>query len=969
MAASDPTRKFRFVSPGVFIDEIDNSRLPSEEGALIGPVVIGRAKRGPASRPVLIKSQQEFVEIFGEQVPGTVGGDVWREGNLSSPMYGTYAAQAWLASNSPLTYIRLLGEQSDNATVSGSAGWRTALTPNNAVASNGGAYGLFIIDSGSAVSALTGALAAVWYLESGAIVLSGTAREVDGVETPTTGSAILVKSTGANREFRAIVYNSAGTVVENTNFNFSRTSEKYIRKVFNTNPILTNSDIVASAALKTYWLGETYERHLSAHVTSSTAGSQFGVILGLEGPSTQLTYNSAGYFKFPNQPARTGWVISQDLAAQTSSFDPRNQQKLFRLESLYGGEWDSKNLKVSIQDIKRSNLSVDEYGTFTILIRDAKDNDLAPKVLERFSNVNINPASPDFVARRVGDKTLVWDDTKKKYDEHGVYDNNSRHIRIEMNDDVMAGMVNPAMVPFGFLGPLIHNSFAYISGSTTEVFPDETDAQTAYTASVVVGAGDIPHDNIQGTEMINVGTQLFTGSFEFPKLQLRVSASDAGTSQAKHAYYGVDTNDGASSKSHDLGYIDYNRVLPASYKDLTAEGAMVKHAYTFTLDDVSGSHVVANDLTVAGVYVSGSRANGTSISSVATNGWSDVLSNGHNRFTMPLVGGFDGLDVTEKDPFRNSSIASSPSEETDHVYYTLKRAIDAVRDAEVVEHNLAVAPGVTNEALTGHLVRTCEGRADSLAVIDPLGGFKPNSENTDAFADRVGDTDTIVSNLKARGLNSSYGATYDPWVQVRDTVNNAIIFMPPSVVALGTYASSEKQSALWFAPAGFTRGGLSANNSAGMPVVGVTRRLDKDERDKLYEVGVNPIAQFPAEGIVVFGQKTLQETRSAVDRVNVRRLMNHLKKQISIMAAQTLFDQNIEATWARFKGRADRFLASVAAQYGIVEYDVVLDETTTTPDLIDRNIMYGIVKVKPARAIEFIGLDFIITNSGASFDD
>jgi uncharacterized protein len=145
--------------------------------------------------------------------------------------------------------------------------------------------------------------------------------------------------------------------------------------------------------------------------------------------------------------------------------------------------------------------------------------------------------------------------------------------------------------------------------------------------------------------------------------------------------------------------------------------------------------------------------------------------------------------------------------------------------------------------------------------------------------------------------------------------------------------------------------------------------LTSKQRDKLYEVNINPIASFPAEGIVIFGQKTLQLTPSALDRINVRRLLVFLKKEISRIASTTLFEPNVETTWASFRSRADLLLNTVKQGLGLADYKLVLDETTTTPDLIDRNVMYAKVYLKPARAIEFIALDFIITRSGASFED
>ena len=222
--------------------------------------------------------------------------------------------------------------------------------------------------------------------------------------------------------------------------------------------------------------------------------------------------------------------------------------------------------------------------------------------------------------------------------------------------------------------------------------------------------------------------------------------------------------------------------------------------------------------------------------------------------------------------------------------------------------------------------------------------------------------------MKARNLNNSYGCAYYPWVTIRDNTNSTFVKVPPSVVALGVMANTERKADVWFAPAGFQRGGLS-QGAAGLVVTGIETKLTSRNRDDLYDVNINPIASFPREGIVVFGQKTLQAERSALDRINVRRLMLYVKKGISQISATTLFQPNVQATWTGFKTRADTFLGDVKIRFGVDDYRVILDATTTTPDLVDQNIMYAKVFIKPTRAIEFIAIDFIITKSGASFND
>jgi len=332
-----------------------------------------------------------------------------------------------------------------------------------------------------------------------------------------------------------------------------------------------------------------------------------------------------------------------------------------------------------------------------------------------------------------------------------------------------------------------------------------------------------------------------------------------------------------------------------------------------------------------------------------------------------LYGGFDGLDITERNPFRNN-LLSSKTELNNYAFNSVRRAIDSVSDPDVLDINVLTVPGITEQQLTDHVLNVSEQRGDTLGIIDVEGGFVPSTDTSSAETSRKGSVSSTVSTVETRRYNTSYGCAYYPWVLVRDDTTNATVWMPPSVVALGTMAYTEATTELWFAPAGFNRGGLSQGTS-GLHVLNVRDKLTSDDRDDLYRVNVNPIASFPAEGIVIFGQKTLQATPTALDRINVRRLLIFLKKRVSQIAKTILFDQNVKDTWDRFKGIVEPFLDSVKNRLGLTEYKLILDETTTTPDLIDRNILYAKVYLKPARAIEFIALDFFITNTGASFED
>ena len=197
--------------------------------------------------------------------------------------------------------------------------------------------------------------------------------------------------------------------------------------------------------------------------------------------------------------------------------------------------------------------------------------------------------------------------------------------------------------------------------------------------------------------------------------------------------------------------------------------------------------------------------------------------------------------------------------------------------------NLLVLPGITNESLTNHMIDVCEDRGDAMALIDLANVYVPQHEEykTSKRARVVGNVDSVSTALKDRRIDSSYGATFYPWVQTRDANSGRALWVPPSVAMMGVLASSQAASHLWFAPAGFNRGGLS-DGAAGIPVTNVSQKLTSKERDKLYESNINPIASFPSSGIVVFGQKTL---KNASRHLTSRHVLVgiYLKKQISIL--------------------------------------------------------------------------------------
>ena len=928
-------KNYRFVSPGVFVNEIDNSQLPASPAG-IGPVIIGRAEKGPALRPTTVNSFEEFVNIFGTPNPGRSGDDVWRQGaNTTATTYGMYAAQAYLRNSSPLTYIRLLGAESDNATVAGEAGWDAG--------ASGVAWGLVLFQTGAANTVLTGALGAIVYAQSGVeLQLSGNILRNTGTtyesSVALTGSDVVVLSANNDaKEFKTIIRDGS-TTVDTITTNFNRGDSSYIRKALNTNPQLLNTAITDGDNQEKYFLGETFDRHLDA-VLSDADSAIAGAWIRLTDGSTE-----GDDFRYDAQAAETPQIISCKLSPGSTP------TSLFKFVARgEAGDWTSKNLKVSIQDIKRSTNEENQYGTFSVVVRHLSDSDNVVRVVEQFNNCDLNPNSLNYVARKIGDSYDEWNQTERRYVRKGNYPNNSQYLYIDVNSDVDAGVTNPSLLPFGFEGIIKYKdlssqtgadrSVSWLSGSFTDVPATSGGAYT--TGGVFIVSGSTTTD--------------VTSSVTFPEPVLRISASAGNLQNPTDAYFGLQTSRGVGSTVFASSTIDLLR--PRGGAVGFEVGTEEELSPTFTLDDVSGS----------GVWVTGSS---TSTSLTSVNGAvAGVLDAGYDRFTVPLFGGFDGVDIKEMDPFSGVRMGGTATDTSSYAFFSIRRAIDSVADPEVVEMNLAAIPAQTQDGLTTHLVRTCEARGDALAVIDLPDAFVPREDGTEINRNNTQSTiTTLVNGLRSRNLNSSYGCAYYPWVRGRDTINGAFVWLPPSIPAIGTFSSSQRKTQVWFAPAGFNRGGLT-EGSAGIPVVDVAHQLRRIDRDNLYTANINPIAKFPAEGIVIFGQKTLQVTPSALDRINVRRLMIFVKKRISQIAAGLLFDPNVQQTWLRFKAQVEPFLANVRTNFGLTDYKVVLDDTTTTPDLVDRNILYAQIYLKPTRAIEFIAIDFNITRTGASFDD
>ena len=274
-------------------------------------------------------------------------------------------------------------------------------------------------------------------------------------------------------------------------------------------------------------------------------------------------------------------------------------------------------------------------------------------------------------------------------------------------------------------------------------------------------------------------------------------------------------------------------------------------------------------------------------------------------------------------------------------------AINLLGNQDAYNFNVIYAPGLNSQNAPGvvsDILTLAQERGDAIAVIDMV-----------TYGQQI---NTVIS--EAVGYDNSYGATYWPWVQIRSRETGKVNFVPASTLVPAVYEYNDKVSAEWFAPAGLNRGALST-------VLQPERKLTVNDRNLLYQGKVNPIATFPGVGTVIYGQKTLQQKPSALDRVNVRRLLIALKDYIGQIGETIVFEPNTQVTRNKFLNQVNPYLESVQQRQGLYAFQVVMDETNNTPDVVDRNQLVGTIYLQPTKTAEFIQLDFNILPTGTTF--
>ena len=673
--------------------------------------------------------------------------------------------------------------------------------------------------------------------------------------------------------------------------------------------------------------------------------------------------------------AESPWVISQKFGGAAND--------LFKLHSLDAGSAGSRKFKISIENIQASTNENDPYGTFDLLVRRFGDNDRNVQALERFTKLSLDPGNDRYIARVIGDRNLFYDFEKKPGGQRlvaeGIYPNASRYIRVEMAKEVSRGEAPETSVPCGFRGP----KHLVTSGSSimnaVPLYADIAD----HSSELLIGNDvfhrvSVPPMPLRHTVAVGVSPKKRVDADLYWGQQF--SVNDKRTEPNKnekvddtlHAlskwkpcmatntqHWWVGDNAGAADV--DGTVLDSDRF---NNNIFTLERIQVKTQSNDTPDPKQWDSAAYRRDGTLDVDISSSRFLDPS------KDFGTLSARRFLKFSFMMQGGFDGVNIFDKEKSSFSNVASS-REMTDNLSIpsgqggtngptisAYRKALDIIEEKSDCDIQLLVIPGQRHEGVTDYAIDTVEDRFDAMYIMDIQERDTTNNVVTSSLDQRISVTLT-AEDFAGRNLDSSFAAAYFPDVVLTDPVTQTNVQVPPSVAILGAYGLNDAVAHPWFAPAGFTRGALKG-------ILESQVKLNRDNLDSLYEVDINPITAFPhTPGVVAFGQKTVLASQSALDRVNVRRLLIEIRRRVRKLSRRVLFEPNREDTLAKFSQSVQPVLARIQQQQGLDKFKVVIDTTTTTQADVENNTIRGKIFLQPTRALEFISLDFVITNAGA----
>jgi hypothetical protein len=791
-------------------------------------------------------------------------------------------------------------------------------------------------------------------------------------------------------------------------------SPAYITKVLNTDP--------ARFQIDEHVLYADFPVEKEVAIVANDVGS-VGLVSGssnassTSGDNTQTFRDAFGRFDTRYSAAKTTNFISQPFG--TSEYD------LFYFETLHDGANTSQKYKISITDLVKSNDSANPYGTFTVLVRDFYDTDKNPVIIEQFPNCTLNPDDDAYVAKLIGDQKTFFNfdattpGERKSY-RAGTRQNKSNCVRIVMHAQVDEKKIPASALPFGFRGlPVPKTSdtltdspvaLSGFGGSLARRLSSVTTAGTIYhTGSIVppvpmrfkVTSNAV--DSAGGYVGKPGNLELVDASYYWGIKSEAVPTTGSVSNAIFRSNDGSTFNSLLTSYSKLLGIQKLDVLLTGSAADafcnnkftlarVALKNELVGRTLVNALSDISGTaeqHMLEtayirngvvdpNNYTVTPAG-EGNRLTFGSLYAVTSSIYFNKFTN-YAKFTNIFVGGYDGLNILDPDisSMDDRSMSSetggkavsslsiglnssyTPGTGTDNnVVSAYRAAAEILTNGYASSINVLAIPGARDTAVTNYVSSLVANYGFAIYLMD-IPGYDYNGSRV--FDGQTARPDVQVTGNKftARRINNNFVAAYFPDIVAKDASSSKNTRMPASIAALAAIGYNDAVTYPWYAPAGFNRGALSF-------VTNTAVKLNSADRDFLYDNRLNPITSFPGTGYVIFGQKTLQISKSALDRVNVRRLVNEVKRVVSNVATTFLFEQNNATTRAAFVAKITPLLSLIQTQQGIDGFRVIVDETNNTQADYIANRLNGRIIITPTRVVEFISIDFVVTDNSAMF--
>ena len=992
-----------FKSPGFFEREIDLSGTSASSfGTPAG--VIGTSLKGPAFLPVTVTSFDEFIEIFGKP---------------DGKQFGPYAVKEFLKNRDALTFVRVLGAGGDPTADTNNAGFKVegnnidASLDDTDVTTRPVGHTQFLIaeQNESALESVGNPLftdsdintAAAFNMVRGMILMpSGTrmmmhpnsalgawdadTTSYDDSATPDSDGLFKLILSGVLDDSGDPLYSTDGFDVKVFSASLDPDNDLYIKNILNTDP----TKFVEKGHL--LYADFPVEDDMLLSITDVKLASDWD-------SATETGLKGFGDFTSPYTSPKTTKFISQPFGDV--------EYDLFHFETLNDGASMNEQFKVTISSLKFSVVPEDPWGTFTVQIRNFFDTDNSKEVIEQFANCNLNPASPNYVAKRIGDKKIYYNfqagsESERRMVKSGQFENKSSYVRIVMSSAVKSGDIPEDTLPFGFRGlPLLDvtgNNLRYSSGTgvitdlaTVHMPPVPyrfkiTKGSLASTATYTGTAGT--NESVHSALTWGIKSTRLSSTLSSPLLQpnkgdfnplLRSYVKLLGKSDS---LTGATASDSTGNNKFTLSRVALNN------DDITAlsspDDEMLMAAYIRNGDYMTADNLITDD--VGG----GDRVTFASMANYSNKSLFNTFSK-YTKFTNIFYGGFDGVNILDSDMAllndKSTSIdtdAGGLAVDTEDVRLRLglkdhpagegtknnavnsfRSAINILTDEMSSTINILAIPGMREAFITDYAADKVRDYGMAIYLMDMISyGYAADGATEIRIFDNDAydpDTTLTIGKFSSRSIDNNYVATYYPDIKIYDEYNDIIIEAPASIAAMAAISYTDAVSYPWFAPAGFNRASLDV-------VEGVTARLNTADRDALYESRINPIATFPNAGYVIFGQKTLQLMASSLDRVNVRRMLLEVKRQVTAVAKNMLFEQNNAATRSKFVSQLKPKLSKIQTQQGIDQFSITVDDSNNTPSDIESNKMNGRIVLVPTRAIEYVAIDFIVTSSGVSFE-